>query len=80
MSLVNREMRRNNNVVNSIISSNEQTEDEKFKPKSYYISRMLHKAVGLKATLDGVDKSEIVRNALTEYLKDILEEYKEVLR
>lgn len=96
MSLQDRESNRRNSVVGSIISgasvdaniniensernTNIEGVREQFKPKSYYITKELYKAIGIKSTVESVDKSKIVRDALTIYLKDILEEYKEILR
>lgn len=44
------------------------------KPMSYYLSNELIKSIALKSALEGKDKSEIVREALTLYLQDELEE------
>jgi hypothetical protein len=91
MSLQDRENNRRSNVVGSIIGGtivdcdsdidsskggiNNKADKEVYKPKSYYLSDRLYKAVGIKAALTGVDKSQIVRIALTIYLKDVLDEY-----
>lgn len=44
------------------------------KAMSYYLSEKLIKSLALKSALEGKDKSEIVREALTLYLQDELEE------
>jgi hypothetical protein len=48
-----------------------QTEDSKAIKihKSYYLTEEIVKAVALKSALSGMDKSEIVRAALTAYLQ-----------
>ncbi len=44
------------------------------KAMSYYLSDDLIKAIALKSALESKDKSEIVREALTLYLQEELEE------
>lgn len=51
----------------------ETAEKGNYKQKSYYLTEELFNAVNLKAALTGMDKSAIVREALTLYLADILE-------
>jgi hypothetical protein len=96
MSLQERENNRRSSVVGSIIGGinadcdstiesnkgniNNKADKEVYKPKSYYLSDRLYKAVGLQAALTGLDKSAIVRSALTIYLKDILEKYSDALK
>lgn len=80
MSLEDREnQRKTNSVVGAIINSNDvktsEEDKEALKARSYYLPEKLYKAVNLKAALNGSDKSAVVRLALTEYLKDILEKY-----
>lgn len=78
MGLSDRESRRKKSVVNSLIdgrdSVNENKETVKYKQKAYYITDDIYKAVNLKAAKTGKDKSAIVRDALSIYLKDILKE------
>lgn len=81
MGLSDRENKRKKSVVNSLVGGvveNEQpkkpAEQVKFKQKAYYITDDIYKAVNLKAAKTGKDKSEVVRDALSKYLKDILQE------
>ncbi|MBZ9688483.1 hypothetical protein G9F72_019315 [Clostridium estertheticum] len=79
MSLQDREKTRGTSVVSSIISNSSEKKKENkgnLKARSYYLTEELYKAIGLKSALTGADKSTVVRLALTEYLKDILEQYK----
>jgi hypothetical protein len=94
MSLQDRENNRRSNIVGSLIGGtivdstiesnkkgiNNKADKEVYKPKSYYLSDRLYKAVGLQAALTGLDKSAIVRSSLTIYLKDILEKYSDALK
>lgn len=78
MGLSDRENRRKKSVVNSLIDGRDSVKDTKetvkYKQKAYYITDDIYKAVNLKAAKTGKDKSAIVRDALSIYLKDILKE------
>lgn len=84
MGLSDRENRRKKSVVNSLIDSRDTVSEDKqsvkYKQKAYYITDDIYKAVNLKAAKTGKDKSAIVREALSIYLKDILEELEEERR
>ena len=79
MTLQDRENTRKASVVSSIISTSTNKKNENkvhLKARSYYLTEELYMAVGLKSALTSTDKSTVVRLALTEYLKDVLEQYK----
>lgn len=44
--------------------------NQELKRQTYYLEETMIKALGLKAVLEGRDKSEIVRSALKEYIEN----------
>ena len=77
VSLADREKKRKSFVNN--IAENQQDDikrseevKEKMLNRSYYITKKIDKALGLKAVESETDKSSIVRTALELYLQDII--------
>lgn len=77
VSLADREKKRKSFVNN--IAENQQDDikrseevKEKMLNRSYYITKKIDKALGLKAVESETDKSSIVRIALELYLQDII--------
>jgi len=49
---------------------NEKTEKTQLKRQTYYITPVLIKALSLMAAFEGLDKSEIVRKSLQEFIPE----------
>ena len=60
-----------------VLAGNPQKDDkEAFIPKNYYLTETLTKAIALKAAYTGVNKSQVVRDALKAYLSNELNKLK----